>query len=170
MSPVFRFALLSGVLVSLAACATGPEVDRNAVSQMQQKLAKPYYVNVSNIIVDNKYNPLANAKDISSTLPTPQEALPGRDTPGPLADRHAVLGTPMAGPYADGRYFIGDQEVLRLVRSVVPDDFVVISAGGVETAEDVRERLSVGANLVQGYTAFLYRGPLWARQINRGLV
>jgi len=22
---------------------------------------------------------------------------------------------------------------------------------------------------VQGYTAFLYRGPLWARQINRGL-
>ena len=23
--------------------------------------------------------------------------------------------------------------------------------------------------LVQGYTAFLYRGPLWARQINRGL-
>ena len=25
------------------------------------------------------------------------------------------------------------------------------------------------ATLVQGYTAFLYRGPLWARQINRGL-
>jgi dihydroorotate dehydrogenase len=23
---------------------------------------------------------------------------------------------------------------------------------------------------VQGYTAFLYRGPLWARQINRGLL
>jgi len=22
---------------------------------------------------------------------------------------------------------------------------------------------------VQGYTAFLYRGPLWGRQINRGL-
>jgi dihydroorotate dehydrogenase len=59
--------------------------------------------------------------------------------------------------------------VLRLVREVVPDDFVVISAGGVETADDVRERLAAGATLVQGYTAFLYRGPLWARQINRGL-
>jgi dihydroorotate dehydrogenase len=22
---------------------------------------------------------------------------------------------------------------------------------------------------VQGYTAFLYRGPLWARSVNRGL-
>ncbi|HAJ17214.1 MAG TPA: dihydroorotate dehydrogenase (quinone) [Microbacterium sp.] len=61
-------------------------------------------------------------------------------------------------------------EVLRLVRSLVPDSFCVISAGGVETAADVRERLDAGATLVQGYTGFLYRGPLWARQINRGLV
>ncbi|SFS03310.1 dihydroorotate oxidase A [Microbacterium sp. cf046] len=60
-------------------------------------------------------------------------------------------------------------EVLRLVRGVVPAEFVVISAGGVETAADVRVRLDAGADLVQGYTAFLYRGPLWGRQINRGL-
>jgi dihydroorotate dehydrogenase len=59
--------------------------------------------------------------------------------------------------------------VLRLVRQAVPADFCVISVGGVETATDVRERLDAGATLVQGYTAFLYRGPLWARQISRGL-
>ncbi len=56
-----------------------------------------------------------------------------------------------------------------LVRDAVPADFCVISVGGVETAADVQERLDAGATLVQGYTAFLYRGPLWARQINRGL-
>ncbi|MDN3496062.1 quinone-dependent dihydroorotate dehydrogenase [Planococcus sp. APC 4015] len=61
-------------------------------------------------------------------------------------------------------------EVLRLVRSAVPAEFCVISAGGVETAADVRERQAAGADLVQGYSAFLYRGPLWARQINRGLL
>ncbi|WP_298039044.1 quinone-dependent dihydroorotate dehydrogenase [uncultured Microbacterium sp.] len=60
-------------------------------------------------------------------------------------------------------------EVLRVVRDAVPSDFCVVSVGGVETASDVRERLDAGATLVQGYTAFLYRGPLWARQINRGL-
>lgn len=60
-------------------------------------------------------------------------------------------------------------EVLRLVRAVVPEDFTVISAGGVETSADVAERLDAGATLTQGYTAFLYRGPLWARQISRGL-
>ena len=60
-------------------------------------------------------------------------------------------------------------ELLRLIRSVVPAEFCVISVGGVETASDVAERLEAGATLVQGYTAFLYRGPLWAREINRGL-
>lgn len=60
-------------------------------------------------------------------------------------------------------------EALRIVRGVVPAGFCVISVGGVETAADVQERLDAGATLVQGYTGFLYRGPLWARQITRGL-
>ena len=59
--------------------------------------------------------------------------------------------------------------VLRLIRACVPADLCVISVGGVETAEQVAERLAAGATLVQGYTGFLYRGPLWARQVNRGL-
>jgi len=61
-------------------------------------------------------------------------------------------------------------EVLKLVRESVPAETCVISVGGVSSAADVDERLRAGATLVQGYTAFLYRGPLWARQINRGLV
>ena len=60
-------------------------------------------------------------------------------------------------------------DVLRLIRSLVPSDYCVISVGGVDTAADVQARLDAGATLVQGYTAFLYRGPLWARSINRGL-
>ncbi|MFD5600721.1 quinone-dependent dihydroorotate dehydrogenase [Leucobacter sp. NPDC058333] len=61
-------------------------------------------------------------------------------------------------------------EVLRRIRAVEPDpEFCVISVGGVESAFDVLERLRAGATLVQGYTAFIYEGPLWARSINRGL-
>ncbi|KQR90516.1 MULTISPECIES: quinone-dependent dihydroorotate dehydrogenase [Microbacterium] len=59
--------------------------------------------------------------------------------------------------------------LLRVIRGAVPASFAVISVGGVETADDVQARLDAGADLVQGYTAFLYRGPLWARQINRAL-
>jgi dihydroorotate dehydrogenase len=61
-------------------------------------------------------------------------------------------------------------EVLRLIRSVVPAETCVVSVGGVFDGADVAERLDAGATLVQGYTGFLYRGPLWARQINRALV
>ena len=35
-------------------------------------------------------------------LPTPARALPGRDTPMPVAERHTVLGTPLTGPWPDG--------------------------------------------------------------------
>ena len=60
-------------------------------------------------------------------------------------------------------------EVLRMLRHELPAGLCVISVGGVETAADVAERLDAGATLVQGYTGFVYRGPLWAAQINRGL-
>ncbi|MFI7482275.1 quinone-dependent dihydroorotate dehydrogenase [Kocuria sp. M1R5S2] len=60
-------------------------------------------------------------------------------------------------------------EVLRLLRERVGDRLALVSVGGVTTAEDVRERLDAGATLVQGYTAFLYEGPYWARRINQGL-
>ncbi len=60
-------------------------------------------------------------------------------------------------------------EVLRLLRAAVGPEMCLISVGGVTTAADVQERLDAGATLVQGYTAFLYEGPLWARAINRGL-
>ena len=61
-------------------------------------------------------------------------------------------------------------EMLHIIRAAVPAEFCVISVGGVDTAKDVAERLAAGATLVQGYTAFLYRGPMWARAVNRGLV
>ncbi|BDZ53295.1 quinone-dependent dihydroorotate dehydrogenase [Agromyces marinus] len=60
-------------------------------------------------------------------------------------------------------------EVLELIRAHVPAELCVVSVGGVETAEQVQERLDAGATLVQGYSAFIYRGPMWARQVNRGL-
>jgi dihydroorotate dehydrogenase len=45
----------------------------------------------------------------------------------------------------------------------------LVSVGGVTTGADVQQRLDLGADLVQGYTAFLYEGPFWAARINRDL-
>lgn len=62
------------------------------------------------------------------------------------------------------------KDVLRQLRQRLPAQTAVISVGGVADAADVAERLELGADLVQGYSAFVYEGPWWAWGINRGLV
>jgi dihydroorotate dehydrogenase len=57
--------------------------------------------------------------------------------------------------------------ILRVLREALPAEACVISVGGVATAAEVRARLDAGADLVQGYTAFLYRGPTWPASLNR---
>jgi dihydroorotate dehydrogenase len=60
-------------------------------------------------------------------------------------------------------------EVLRRLKAATAGRLILVSVGGVETFEDVQDRLDAGATLVQGYTAFLYEGPFWAARINRQL-
>jgi dihydroorotate dehydrogenase len=86
-----------------------------------------------------------------------------------LASATEVVAAAGAGGLSGAPLAARSIEVLKVIRLVVPREFCVISVGGVETAQDVAARLDAGATLVQGYTAFLYRGPLWAREINRGL-
>jgi peptide-methionine (S)-S-oxide reductase len=38
----------------------------------------------------------------AKSLPTPDDALPGRDTPLPTLERHRVLGTPLQPPFPEG--------------------------------------------------------------------
>jgi dihydroorotate dehydrogenase len=61
------------------------------------------------------------------------------------------------------------KEVLLLLRKELGREFVLISVGGVVDGADVAERIKLGADLVQGYTGFVYQGPLWARKINASL-
>ena len=46
---------------------------------------------------------------------------------------------------------------------------IIIGSGGIFTAEDAYEKIRLGASLVQLYTAFVFRGPAIAKEINRGL-
>ena len=59
--------------------------------------------------------------------------------------------------------------VLRRLRARAGDRLVLIAAGGIETPDDAWERIQAGATLLQGYTGFIYGGPLWPRRIHRGL-
>ena len=60
-------------------------------------------------------------------------------------------------------------EVLRRLRARVGERLVLISVGGIETADDAWERITAGASLLQGYTGFIYAGGLYAKHIHDGI-
>ncbi|OLT31568.1 dihydroorotate dehydrogenase (quinone) [Actinomadura sp. CNU-125] len=83
-----------------------------------------------------------------------------RSAPELAAETGGLSGAPLADRSI---------EVLRRLRARVGDRLVLVSVGGVETADDVWERVRAGATLVQGYTGMIYGGPLWARRVQRDL-
>ncbi|MBZ9638873.1 quinone-dependent dihydroorotate dehydrogenase [Streptomyces sp. PSKA30] len=60
-------------------------------------------------------------------------------------------------------------QVLRRLYARVGDRITLVGVGGIESAEDAWQRILAGATLVQGYSAFIYAGPFWARAIHKGL-
>ena len=58
---------------------------------------------------------------------------------------------------------------LRDFRNASGGTLPLIAAGGIETAEQVWERIKAGASLVQLYSALVYHGPGLARTITRAL-
>jgi dihydroorotate dehydrogenase len=85
----------------------------------------------------------------------------GLATPG-VADLGAggVSGPPLARR---------STEVLRRLYRRAGDRLVLISVGGIETADDAWDRVISGASLLQGYTGFVYGGGLWAKHIHDGI-
>ncbi|MET7364861.1 quinone-dependent dihydroorotate dehydrogenase [Streptomyces sp. NPDC005566] len=60
-------------------------------------------------------------------------------------------------------------EVLSRLYARVGTRITLVGVGGVENAEDAWQRILAGATLVQGYSAFIYEGPFYARSIHKGL-
>jgi len=60
-------------------------------------------------------------------------------------------------------------EVIRRLHATLQGKVPIIGVGGVSNAEDAWEKLVAGADLIQIYSAFIYRGPAVVREIVQGL-
>jgi dihydroorotate dehydrogenase len=60
-------------------------------------------------------------------------------------------------------------ESLRRAHARLKGRIPIVAAGGVMTAEDAYARIRAGATLVQAYTGYIYGGPLFVRDVLRGL-
>lgn len=76
MTPISRFALLAGVVLSLSpltACTMTGGDDLEPLPSLTAQFAQPYFVDAASVSVETKYDPMANPKDVSSTFPTPPD-------------------------------------------------------------------------------------------------
>ncbi len=50
-------------------------------------------------------------------------------------------------------------QVLAAFRAALPSGVALIGTGGISKGEDAAEKMRLGADLVQFYTGFVYKGP-----------
>ncbi len=87
-------------------------------------------------------------------------------------DRSAVAGHPLAGE-AGG--LSGEalkdrsRDILVQFHDLLGDDIPIISAGGIDSPEEARLRLELGASLIQIYSALVYQGPGLVRRILKAI-
>ncbi|ACV09113.1 quinone-dependent dihydroorotate dehydrogenase [Jonesia denitrificans] len=61
-------------------------------------------------------------------------------------------------------------EVVRMLRTELGEGPMIMGVGGISTPADAHAYFDAGATLVQGYTGFVYHGPLWAARMNKALL
>lgn len=60
-------------------------------------------------------------------------------------------------------------QAVEILRGKLDPDRLIIGCGGISDAEDAADMLNAGADLVAGYTGFIYNGPSWPGAINRAI-
>ncbi|MDI9634705.1 quinone-dependent dihydroorotate dehydrogenase [Kamptonema cortianum] len=61
-------------------------------------------------------------------------------------------------------------ETLKSLKQRVGEDLEIIGVGGIESANDIREKFELGASLVQVYSGWVYNGPNFVNELCRGLL
>src|SRR5258708_29803593 len=56
-------------------------------------------------------------------------------------------------------------EIIRYIHQRTQGKLCIIGVGGVFTGDDVWDKMAAGASVVQSYTGFIYRGPLFVKNV-----
>lgn len=86
--------------------------------------------------------------------------------------REAVQGLPHAeeaGGLSGAPVFEPSNRVIRALRAELGAGFPIIGVGGILSGEDAARKIEAGADLVQIYTGFIYRGPALVSEAARAI-
>jgi dihydroorotate dehydrogenase len=74
-----------------------------------------------------------------------------------------------AGGLSGAPVMATSNRIIQQLRSTLGPEYPIIGVGGVMSGEDARAKVAAGANLVQIYTGFIYRGPELVTEAARAL-
>lgn len=135
------------------------------IAVMQESLGKPVLVKIAPDLANEDIAAVADlALDLGLAGVIATNTTITRENLHTDANRIAEIG---AGGLSGAPLKERSLEVLRLLNARMNGRAAIISVGGIETPAEAAERIANGATLVQGYTGWIYNGPLWARKINK---
>ena len=65
---------------------------------------------------------------------------------------------------------VKSNDIIRYLRKELGNNFPIIGVGGIMTKQDAIEKFNSGANLIQLYTGFIYKGPGLIGDINKAII
>jgi dihydroorotate dehydrogenase len=142
----------------------GTLTEHKALLEQQQARRVPMFLKIAPDLDDDQIGVIA------ATLQ--RHGVDGVIATNTTIARDAVKGLPHAeeaGGLSGAPVREASNRVVRALRQALGAAFPIIGVGGVMSAEDARAKVAAGANLVQLYTGFIYRGPALVPEVARAL-
>jgi dihydroorotate dehydrogenase (fumarate)/dihydroorotate dehydrogenase len=141
-----------------------PPTFTRLIETFNARKRKPFFVKIRSPHNERELENRLELVELCVKLGLDGVQLPGsqvRPEPKLSLGRGAMGGRPVR-PYT--------MEYLHDVYAITGNRLAVKALGGIFTAEDAWEAIAAGASSVELLTAFVYRGPAVAREINTGLL
>ena len=119
-----------------------------------------------------KLSPDLTSQELEFVLETSYEDVDGWVLANTTKKRYPESRFPGEGGISGGPLKAQAKDILSRAVQILGDrrhDRLIVSVGGIDGAEEVEERLRLGANLVQAYSAIIFEGPLFFRKILKQL-
>jgi dihydroorotate dehydrogenase len=142
----------------------GALTERKALLEQQQARRVPMFLKIAPDLDDEQIAVIA------ATLQ--RHGMDGVIATNTTIARDAVRGLPHAdetGGLSGAPVREASNRVVRALRAALGPGFPIIGVGGVMSADDARAKVAAGADLVQVYTGFIYRGPALVPEVARAL-
>lgn len=142
----------------------GALTERKALLEQQQARRVPMFLKIAPDLDDEQIAVIA------ATLR--RHRVDGVIATNTTISREAVQGLPHAeetGGLSGAPVREASNRVVRALRQALGAGFPIIGVGGVMNGADAKAKVAAGADLVQVYTGFIYRGPGLVPEIARAL-